>query len=131
LRDRNFTASMLFVAVIGLTYYASLALRPPYLQDLMNYPVVTAGLVTGRRGVGTMVVVPVVGRLTGRLDTRLPLSIGLGLSALDLLDDDQLDAGGVTGRDRRRRRGPGGGAGLSVRAAQPGSFGDAAPDARA
>jgi MFS transporter, DHA2 family, multidrug resistance protein len=47
----------------------------------MNYPVVTAGLVTGPRGIGTMVVMLVAGRLTGRVDTRLLLSIGLGLSA--------------------------------------------------
>ena len=53
-RDRNFAAGMLFVAIVGLTYYASLALQPPYLQDLMNYPVVTAGLVMGPRGIGTM-----------------------------------------------------------------------------
>ena len=33
-----------------------MALQPPYLQDLMGYPVVTAGLVMGPRGVGTMAV---------------------------------------------------------------------------
>ena len=72
-RDRNFAAGMLFVVIVGLTYYASLALQPPYLQDLMNYPVVTAGLVMGPRGVGTMVAMLVVGRLIGRVDTRLLL----------------------------------------------------------
>jgi MFS transporter, DHA2 family, multidrug resistance protein len=80
-RDRNFTAGTLFIAVVGLTYYASLALQPPYLQDLMGYPVVTAGLVMGPRGVGTMAAMLVVGRLTGRLDTRLLLGVGLGLTA--------------------------------------------------
>ncbi len=80
-RDRNFTAGTLFIAVVGLTYYASLALQPPYLQDLMGYPVVTAGLVMGPRGVGTMAAMLVVGRLTGRLDTRVLLGIGLGLTA--------------------------------------------------
>src|SRR5262249_18364036 len=53
-RDRNFAAGTLFVAIVGLTYYASLALQPPYLQGLMNYPIVTAGLVMGPRGIGTM-----------------------------------------------------------------------------
>src|SRR5271170_7198326 len=53
-RDRNLAAGVLFIAVIGLTYYASLALQPPYLQNLMNYPIVTAGLVLGPQGVGTM-----------------------------------------------------------------------------
>jgi DHA2 family multidrug resistance protein len=80
-RDRNFAAGNLFVAIVGLTYYASLALQPPYLQDLMNYPIVTAGLVLGPRGVGTMAAMLVVGKLIGRLDTRILLGTGLGLTA--------------------------------------------------
>jgi MFS transporter, DHA2 family, multidrug resistance protein len=80
-RDRNFAAGMIFIAVVGLTYYASMALQPPYLQELMNYPVVTAGLVMGPRGVGTMASMLIVGRLVGRADTRILLAIGLGLTA--------------------------------------------------
>ena len=80
-RDRNFTAGVLFVAIVGLTFYASLALQPPYLQDLMNYPVITAGFVMGPRGIGTMGAMLIVGKLMGRTDTRLLLGLGLGLSA--------------------------------------------------
>jgi DHA2 family multidrug resistance protein len=80
-RDRNFAAGVLFAAVAFLTLYASLALQPPYLQDLMNYPVLTAGLVMGPRGLGTMAASLLVGRLIARLDTRLLLAVGLGLSA--------------------------------------------------
>jgi MFS transporter, DHA2 family, multidrug resistance protein len=80
-RDRNFTAGIIFIAIVGLTYYASLALQPPYLQDLMNYPIVTAGLVLGPRGVGTMGAMLVVGKLTGKVDTRVLLGTGLGLTA--------------------------------------------------
>jgi DHA2 family multidrug resistance protein len=80
-RDRNFAAGTIFVFVLGLTYYASLALQPPYLQNLMNYPIVTAGFVLGPRGVGTMAAMLVVGRLIGRVDTRLMLGLGLSLSA--------------------------------------------------
>jgi DHA2 family multidrug resistance protein len=80
-RDRNFAAGTLFIAIIGLTYYASMALQPPYLQGLMNYPVVTAGLVMGPRGIGTMAAMMLVGRLVGRLDTRVLLAVGLGLTA--------------------------------------------------
>jgi MFS transporter, DHA2 family, multidrug resistance protein len=80
-RDRNFTAGMIFIAVVGLTYYASMALQPPYLQGLMNYPVVTSGLVMGPRGVGTMASMLIVGRLVGRLDTRWLLCFGLSLTA--------------------------------------------------
>jgi DHA2 family multidrug resistance protein len=80
-RDRNFTAGTLFIAIIGLTYYASLALQPPYLQNLMNYPIVSAGLVLGPRGVGTMGAMMVVGKLIGRVDTRFLLGTGLGLTS--------------------------------------------------
>jgi DHA2 family multidrug resistance protein len=80
-RDRNFAAGMIFIAVVGLTYYASMALQPPYLQELMDYPVVTAGLVMGPRGVGTMASMLIVGRLVGRADTRLLLAFGLILTA--------------------------------------------------
>jgi MFS transporter, DHA2 family, multidrug resistance protein len=80
-RDRNFTAGVLFIAIVGLTYYASLALQPPYLQNLMNYPIISAGLVLGPRGVGTMGSMLIVGKLIGRVDTRLLLALGLGLTA--------------------------------------------------
>jgi MFS transporter, DHA2 family, multidrug resistance protein len=80
-RDRNFAAGMIFIAIVGLTYYSSMALQPPYLQELMDYPVVTAGLVMGPRGVGTMASMLIVGRLVGRADTRILLAIGLSLTA--------------------------------------------------
>ena len=80
-RDRNFAAGMLFIAIVGLTYYASMALQPPYLQELMDYPIVTAGLVMGPRGVGTMASMLIVGRLVGRTDTRILLAIGLTTTA--------------------------------------------------
>ena len=41
----------------------------------------TAGLVLGPRGVGTMAAMMVVGKLIGRVDTRILLGVGLGLTA--------------------------------------------------
>ena len=79
--DRNFAVSFLFIFVVGITYFSSLALMTPYLQTLMGYPVVTAGIVMGPRGVGTMVCMFLVGRLIGKVDTRLLLATGLGLTA--------------------------------------------------
>jgi DHA2 family multidrug resistance protein len=83
-RDRNFAAGMVFIFIVGITYLASLALLTPYLQNLMNYPIVTAGLVLGPRGIGTMAAMMIVGRLVGRVDTRLLLAVGLGLTAWSL-----------------------------------------------
>src|SRR6266478_6476543 len=80
-RDRNFAAGTLFIAIVGISYLASLALLTPYLQNLMNYPIVTAGLVMGPRGIGTMAAMMVVGQLVGRVDTRLLVAVGMGLTA--------------------------------------------------
>jgi DHA2 family multidrug resistance protein len=85
-RDRNFSAGMIFIAIVGLTYYASLALQPPYLQDLLGYPVVTAGLVMGPRGIGTMAAMLVAGRMVGRVDIRILLGTGLSLTAWSLYE---------------------------------------------
>jgi MFS transporter, DHA2 family, multidrug resistance protein len=85
-RDRNFAAGTLFIFIVGVTYLASLALLTPYLQNLMNYPIVTAGLVMGPRGIGTMGAMLIVGRLVGRVDTRLLLAVGLGLTAWSLYE---------------------------------------------
>ena len=50
--DRNFTTGLCFIFVVGIILLATLALITPYLQNLMGYPVVTAGLVLAPRGVG-------------------------------------------------------------------------------
>jgi DHA2 family multidrug resistance protein len=84
--DRNFSVGVLFIFIVGITYLASLALLTPYLQTLMGYPVVTAGIVMGPRGLGTMVCMFLVGRLVGRIDTRLLILIGLLLTAWAMYD---------------------------------------------
>ena len=84
--DRNFSVSMFFIFIIGVTYLASLALMTPYLQTLMGYPVITAGIVMGPRGLGTMPRMFIVGRLIGKVDTRWLLVIGLGLTAWAMYD---------------------------------------------
>jgi DHA2 family multidrug resistance protein len=84
--DRNFSVGMLFIFIVGVTYLASMALLTPYLQTLMGYPVITAGLVMGPRGLGTMTCMFLVGRLVGKVDTRLLLLVGLLLTAWAMYD---------------------------------------------
>ncbi len=87
--DRNFSAGMLTVFLVGVTFFAPLALLPLYLQDLMGYPIMTAGLVMAPRGVGTLFAMMLVGQLIGRLDTRVLLGIGLVLTAWAMRDMTQ------------------------------------------
>jgi DHA2 family multidrug resistance protein len=85
-RDRNFAMGMIFIFIVGVTYLASLALMTPYLQTLMGYPVVAAGIVMGPRGMGTMACMFIVGRLIGKVDIRILLALGLGLTAWAMFD---------------------------------------------
>ena len=83
-RDRNFVTASVFGFFVGILLFATLALLPPMMQTLMGYPVLTSGLVTMPRGLGSFVAMFVVGRLVGRVDTRLILATGLVLSGIAL-----------------------------------------------
>ncbi|HUC18496.1 MAG TPA: DHA2 family efflux MFS transporter permease subunit [Acetobacteraceae bacterium] len=78
-RDINFTACMLVMFSAGLVLVASSALLAPYLQDLANYPVQTAGIVLAPRGVGTLLAMMVSGRLSDRMDPRILMVVGVVL----------------------------------------------------
>ena len=83
-KDRNFLTGNFFIFVVGVVLFATLALLPPLLQDLMNYPVVLAGLVTAPRGVGTLAAMFFVGRIMGKVDTRYIIAAGFALTAISL-----------------------------------------------
>ena len=83
-RDRNFVASNVFIFLVGVVLFATLALLPPMLQNQLQYPVVLTGLVTAPRGFGTLVGMMAVGRLITRFDARLIMAVGLALTAYSL-----------------------------------------------
>jgi len=80
--DRNFAATSVLIFVLGVVMFATLALLPPLLQELMHYPVATSGLVTAPRGVGTLISMVVVGRVVTRVDPRLLVGGGFALTAI-------------------------------------------------
>ncbi|MBU6994092.1 DHA2 family efflux MFS transporter permease subunit [Ferrovum myxofaciens] len=83
-KDKNFLTSNIFIFIIGVVLFATLALVPPLLQNEMNYPVMLTGFVTAPRGMGTMMAMMVVGRLIGKYDVRLIMAVGLGMTVLSL-----------------------------------------------
>jgi DHA2 family multidrug resistance protein len=54
-RDKNFTSGLVFIFLLGVIMLATMTLLPPYLQNLLGYPVLDAGLILAPRGVGTMI----------------------------------------------------------------------------
>jgi MFS transporter, DHA2 family, multidrug resistance protein len=83
-KDRNFVTGSVIMFVVGVVLFATLALLPPLPQGLLDYPVVLTGLVTAPRGVGTLVAMLVVGRLLGKIDIRLIIASGFGLTAFSI-----------------------------------------------
>jgi MFS transporter, DHA2 family, multidrug resistance protein len=81
-KDRNFLTGNFFIFVVAIILFATLALLPSMLQDLLNYPVVTTGLVTAPRGIGTLGAMFIVGRMMGKMDTRLIIGAGFALTGL-------------------------------------------------
>jgi DHA2 family multidrug resistance protein len=77
LKNGNFVTGSLFIFIVGLTLYATRALTPTMLEDLLDYPVATTGLITAPAGLGSMFAMMIAGRLIGRIDLRLLLLSGL------------------------------------------------------
>ena len=90
-KDSNFIVGSLFVFTVGLVLYASLALLPPLLQELMNYPVVTTGLVTAPRGFGSLLSAVIIGRISNRVDPRWIIGSGFALTALSAWQMSHFD----------------------------------------
>jgi DHA2 family multidrug resistance protein len=84
LKDSNCMIGTVLMFVIGMPLYGTMTLLPSMLQNLMNYPVVTTGLVTAPRGVGTMVAMILVARLVGRVDVRLIILTGLAVTVVSM-----------------------------------------------
>jgi DHA2 family multidrug resistance protein len=83
-KDRNFALGSVFIFLIGIVLLATLALIPPLLEGLYGYPVVTIGLVTAPRGIGTFAAMLIVGRLIGKVDARALITFGLLATAFSL-----------------------------------------------
>jgi DHA2 family multidrug resistance protein len=84
-KDRNFLASNVFIFVLGVVLFATMALLPPFLQNIMNYPVVTTGILLAPRGIGTLIAMMLVGRLMARgADARILAAIGMTLTCYSL-----------------------------------------------
>ena len=97
-RDRNFSVGLLFIFVVGMILLTTMTLLPPFLQGLLGYPVVDVGLLLAPRGIGTMISRFVVGRLSGRVDARLQLVLGLLLASFSQWEMTQFDLD-ITGWD--------------------------------
>jgi DHA2 family multidrug resistance protein len=83
-KDRNFSVGLVLIFIVGIILLATMALLPPFMQSLLGFPVIDVGYLLAPRGVGTMIAMMMVGKLSGRLDVRYMIFFGLILTSLSL-----------------------------------------------
>jgi len=97
-RYTTFTTGTFIGGVLGFVLFGSLVLLPLFMQELLGFPALTAGLWTSPRGIGTVVFLPITGMLLGRRwDPRILLMSGLALASVAFFGYGGLDlsAGGT------------------------------------
>jgi len=83
-RDKNFVGGCVFMAVMGLVLFSTMALSSPFLQNVIGYPIITAGVLLASRGCGTFVAMMLVGRLMRYIEARTLIISGLSITAFSL-----------------------------------------------
>jgi len=76
-KDRNFSTGVAMMFAAGTILVSSSSLMAPWLQNLANYPVDTAGLIMAPRGIGTMAAMVLAGRIAARTDARWLMGGGI------------------------------------------------------
>jgi len=79
-KDRNFVSGVVFMVVIGVVLFGTMALVTPFMQNLLGFPIQTAGFLLGSRGVGTLLTMMVAPRLMRLVETRYLILLGLLLT---------------------------------------------------
>jgi DHA2 family multidrug resistance protein len=90
-KDRTYATGVFLMTVLGFVLYGSLVLLPVMLQTLFGYSSLEAGKAMAPRGVGSMLVMPIVGYLTAHFDPRKMLAFGLAIGGVTLLWLGQLN----------------------------------------
>jgi DHA2 family multidrug resistance protein len=85
-KDRNFATGCIFMVVIGVVLFSTMALASPLFQNAFGYPILTAGLLLATRGSGTFVAMMLVSRLMNWFEARTLIAIGLTLIAVTLYE---------------------------------------------
>jgi DHA2 family multidrug resistance protein len=65
------------MTMLGFILYGSLLLLPIFLQTMLGYSALDAGIAMAPRGLGSFLMMPLVGTVLGRFDPRKVLAVGL------------------------------------------------------
>jgi len=76
-KNGTYSAGVFLMTMLGFVLYGSLLLLPIFLQTLLGYSALDAGIAMAPRGLGSFLMMPLVGTVMGRFDPRKVLAVGL------------------------------------------------------
>lgn len=85
LTERNFAIATFTMFMLGFVLYGSTVLLPIFLQTLMGYTALLSGLVLSPGGFVTLLALPIVGRLSQKIEARWLVAMGLAITGAALL----------------------------------------------
>ena len=83
-KNFNFAAANLMMFMMGVMLFSTLVMIPEFLQTLMGYTAELAGLVLSASGFVLLLMMPIVGRLTTRIQSRYLIAAGWCALAIGL-----------------------------------------------
>jgi DHA2 family multidrug resistance protein len=94
-KHRSYAVGVFLMTVVGFVLYGSLVLLPVMLQSLFGYSSLEAGKAMAPRGIGSLLLMPLVGFMTSKFDPRKLLVGGLIIGGVTLiwLGELNLNAG--------------------------------------
>ncbi len=90
-KERTYTVGVGLITVMAFALFGTLVMLPVFLQVLLGYPALQAGISLMPRGYASLFATPLVGLLVGRIDPRKLLTLGFLLGAGSLLWFSQLN----------------------------------------
>jgi MFS transporter, DHA2 family, multidrug resistance protein len=81
----NFAAANLMMFMMGVMLFSTLVLIPEFLQTLLGYTAELAGLVLSASGLVLLLMMPIVGRLTSKVQARFLIAAGWFCLAIGLI----------------------------------------------
>jgi MFS transporter, DHA2 family, multidrug resistance protein len=83
-KDRTYAIGVFIITAVGFVLYGSLVLLPIILQTLLGYPSLQAGIAMAPRGMGSLILTPIVGIMLNRIGARKLLAAGILLCSITL-----------------------------------------------
>ncbi len=90
-KERTYATGVFLMTCLGFVLYGSLVMLPIWLQTIMGYPALQAGIALAPRGVGSFITMPIVGVIIPKTDARKLLGLGIVTSALTMFGFSRLN----------------------------------------